>query len=216
MQQNQIKKARKIQDDIRGEQERLVNGHLARLRRAAAAELQADNKAKQITMGWLQGSLSEEDLEPLDHWRTLLAAVLDLQQQQQAEPAAADGPRSKGQQQAGAQQQPQQQQQAAAGAEGLEAAGGMSKLLAWLQQPDSRQHYLRVVLECLRELGAAEIPARVLLQHKVGGLAGHNTCVAGLCICGQCTCRRVLPRDKPGRVRQPGHTHTYRGFTVSA
>jgi len=180
VQQNQIKKARKIQDDIRGEQERLVNGHLARLRRAAAAELQADNKAKQITMGWLQGSLSEEDLEPLDHWRTLLAAVLDLQQQQQVEPAAADGPRSRGQQQgqqqqqAGVQQQQQQQSQAAAGGEGLEAAGGMSKLLVWLQQPDSRQHYLRVVLECLRELGAAEIPARVLLQHKVGGLAGHN------------------------------------------
>jgi hypothetical protein len=54
VQQNQIKKARKIQDDIRAEHERLVVGHLSRLRRAAAAELQADSAAKQVTMAWLQ------------------------------------------------------------------------------------------------------------------------------------------------------------------
>lgn len=54
VQQNQIKKARKIQDDIRAEHERLVVGHLTRLRRAAAAEQQADTAAKQVTMSWLQ------------------------------------------------------------------------------------------------------------------------------------------------------------------
>jgi hypothetical protein len=58
VQQNQIKKARKIQDDIRAEHERLVVGHLSRLRRAAAAELQADSAAKQVTMAWLQVCMS--------------------------------------------------------------------------------------------------------------------------------------------------------------
>lgn len=48
VQQNQIKKAKKVQDDIRAEHERLVANHLARLKRGAAAEVQADNNAKQV------------------------------------------------------------------------------------------------------------------------------------------------------------------------
>jgi hypothetical protein len=163
VQQNQIKKARKIQDDIRAEHDRLVSSHVSRLRRAAAAELQADTAAKQVTMSWLQGGLTEEELEHLDHWRSVLATVLDLQERQQA----------------GGQPPPQQPHRkhkaaaaAGASAEGQTAAAGApghvpEKLLAWLQSPESSRHYLCVMLECLRELGATDVPARVLMQHKV-------------------------------------------------
>lgn len=208
VQQNQIKKARKVQEDIRAEQERLISGHLARLRRAAGAELQSDNAAKQVALSWVQGSLTGEELEVVEHWRNLLATVLDLQQQpppeqqqrqppkqqqpeqqqpeqqeqeQDAQADSSSGPQQDGQAAAGQgdgsdkqQQQPQQQQQqdklhkpSSGGAHGTLP----EKLLAWLQQPESRQHYVRVMLECLRELAAADIPARVLMQHKVRRVA---------------------------------------------
>lgn len=153
-----------------------------------------------LTHPLLQGAPSSEELEALDHWRGLLAAVLDLQDQQRQQDAAAgaaDGGGSsqqEGQQQRAVkqkggssnrvaaaeangsdqlEQQGQQQQrmgkQKGGGGGGGAAAGAVQeKLLLWLQQPDSRRHYLRVVLECLRELAAVEIPARVLMQHQVG------------------------------------------------
>lgn len=169
VQQNQLKKARKYQEDIRAEHERLVAGHLSRLRRAAAAELQADSAAKQITMSWLQGALTEEEQGHLSHWQTLLTAVLDLQDQQEAAGS-------------GSSQPPLRKQKGAAGSSAAAAAKAAvaalpDKLAEWLQQPSSKQHYLRVILECLRELEAAEIPARVLLQLKVG------CCAALQCMC---------------------------------
>jgi hypothetical protein len=48
------------------------------------------------------------------------------------------------------------------------------ELLTWLQQPGNERHYLRVTLECLKEIGAVELPARALLGHKVGGGAGRG------------------------------------------
>lgn len=168
VQQNQIKKARKYQEDIRAEHERLVNGHLMRLRRAAAAELQADNAAKQITLSWLHGSLMDDELEALGHWRVLLTNVLDLQDQHmQQEAAAGDGGSSQ------QQQQPRRHKggSSAAALAATAAAGhvpdSLVKTLPWLQDQENRQHHVRVMLECLRELAATEIPARVLLQHKV-------------------------------------------------
>lgn len=118
----------------------------------------------------------------LEHWRSLLAAVLDLQDQQQ-EAAVADS--GSAQQQQAEQPQPQRgnsrQKKAGGGGSSLVPPGPLpEKLSAWLQQPDSRRHYLRVTLECLRELAAAEIPARVLLQHQVGvqgnALLAHGCC----------------------------------------
>lgn len=218
MQQNQIKKARKLQEDARTEQERLVSGHLGRLRRAAASELQGDNAAKRVAISWMQGSLSEDELDTLQHTLALLTAVLDLQQQhhhwqqqQQAGTAGQqDGPE---QQQAGADaagaplqgpgqeqsqqqvsssrtpplpplpqqqqqpgpsqpQQPQQQGTDRGGAGQLLVPEGAEmtdkELLAWLRQPGNERHHLRVTLECLKEIGAADLPAGVLLGHKVG------------------------------------------------
>jgi hypothetical protein len=162
----------------------------------------------------LQGAPSSEELEALDHWRGLLAAVLDLQDQQRQQDAAAgaaDGGGSsqqEGQQQRAVkqkggssnrvaaaeangsdqlEQQGQQQQRIGKQKGGGGAAAGavQEKLLLWLQQPDSRRHYLRVVLECLRELAAVEIPARVLMQHQVGlwqifGLADDTTALSDM------------------------------------
>jgi hypothetical protein len=178
VQQNQIKKARKYQEDIHAEHERLVNGHLTRLRRAAAAELQADNAAKQITMSWLQGSLTDEESEALHHWQALLTNVLDLQDQHMQQEAA-NGNVS------GSQQQRRHKGGSSAAATATAAVpvpASLVETLPFLQKPSSRQHHLRVMLECLRELAAVEIPARILLQHKVRvgdlPLAGLHACLA--------------------------------------
>jgi len=215
VQQNQIKKARKLQEDARTEQERLVSGHLGRLRRAAAAELAGDNAAKRVAISWMQGSLSEDELDTLQHTLALLTAVLDLQQQhhhwQQQQVGTASQQDGPGQQQAGADaagaisqgplqeqsqrqgsssstppllplpqqqpgpSQPQQQQQQGTdrgGAGQLLVPDGADmtdkELLAWLRQPGNERHHLRVTLECLKEIGAADLPAGVLLGHKVG------------------------------------------------
>lgn len=176
-------------------------GHLTRLRRAAAAELHGDNAAKQVTLSWLQGSLTGDEFEALNHWVTLLRALLDLQQKQhhnhqqqqqqapdaavpQQQPAGAAAEQAAGvqpaaateesgqqqlpQQPAGA-QAPQQESGSIAGPAAAAAGGGMTdkELLAWLRQPGNEKHHLRVMLECLKEIGATDVPARVLLGHKV-------------------------------------------------
>jgi hypothetical protein len=45
-------------------------------------------------------------------------------------------------------------------------APGNKDLLAWLRQPGHERHHLRVMLECLKEIRAVDLPARVLLGHK--------------------------------------------------
>jgi hypothetical protein len=175
---------------------------LTRLRRAAAAELHGDNAAKQVTLSWLQGSLTGDEFEALNHWVTLLRAVLDLQQKQhhnhqqqqqqapdaallQQQPAGAAAEQAVGAQPAAATEESGQQQQLPQQPAGAQAAqqesgsiagpvaatgGGMTdkELLAWLRQPGNEKHHLRVMLECLKEIGASDVPARVLLGHKVG------------------------------------------------
>lgn len=191
MQQNQIKKARKYQEDIRAEHERLVAAHLSRLRRAAAAELVADTAAKQVALSWLQGTLTDDELEAVHHWRVMLTTVLDQQDQQ----AAAGKSGSTGQQQ-------RKQKGGGGGNSSAAAAAGapagtavppsLVTLLPWLQSPASRPHHVRVMLECLRELAAAEIPARVLLQHKVGRCCmalRHGPCICRLQHMRTCTCQ---------------------------
>jgi hypothetical protein len=173
---------------------------LTRLRRAAAAELHGDNAAKKVTLSWLQGSLTGDEFEALNHWVTLLRAVLDLQQKQHQQPQPQQAPDAAlphqqqdqpagahpaaATEESGQQQLPQQQQPAGAQAAQQEAGsipgpaaaaaaaggGGMTdkELLAWLRQPGNEKHHLRVMLECLKEIGATDVPARVLLGHKVG------------------------------------------------
>eukprot|EP00775_Hariotina_reticulata_P011533 gene11533-11676_t len=63
VQQMQIKKVRKMQEDVRAEEEKLQTSHLARLRRAAAAEVQGDTAAKAVTLGWLHTGLTAEEEE---------------------------------------------------------------------------------------------------------------------------------------------------------
>jgi hypothetical protein len=169
VQQNQIKKARKLQEDLRAEEEKLHAAHLARLRRAAAAEVSADTAAKATTLGWLHCSLSQEEGEHLDHWLGLLKAVLDMQEEQQQQ----DGKEAEAGEEAAA----AAEAAAEAGKDGssngaaAEAAAGAAAetgdVMVWIKQPANRQHHLRVALECLKELGAQDLPARVLLTRKV-------------------------------------------------
>lgn len=146
-----------MQEDIIAEEQKLQRNHLIKLRRAAAAEVAADTAAKACTLGWLHGNLGGDDSDHsdtcVDTYMGLLAAVLDLQQGQQTggDPAAGDDHK-----------QPQQLQlvQPAAGSSDQDT-------LRWVRQPENRKHHLRVVLECLKELAATDLPARVLLTRKV-------------------------------------------------
>jgi hypothetical protein len=66
------------------------------------------------------------------------------------------------------------------------------ELLTWLQQPGNERHYMRVTLECLKEIGAVDLPARALLGHKVCGCAGlhamqYTAAAAAACMTGSCT-----------------------------
>jgi hypothetical protein len=192
------------------------------MRRAAATEQQGDNTAKQVTMSWLQGNFTEDEFEALDHWITLLKAVLDLQQKQQQQ-AAVGGEQQQQQPGGGSEQQqgaaaveqpagavlepaaqPAQQQQdhaqaqppmqqssssiPAAGADNKNSltdkellawlrAPGNKDLLAWLRAPGHERHHLRVMLECLKEIRAVDLPARVLLGHKVTIGTLYGCCV---------------------------------------
>jgi hypothetical protein len=159
VQQNQIKKARKLQDDLRAEEEKLQAAHLARLRRAAAAEVASDSAAKATSLSWLHCSLSDEEGEHLEHWLGLLRLILDMQEQQQQQDAqeAGDDAAAKDSS-SGA---------AAAAAAGDAAAGETGDIMVWIKQPANRRHHVRVALECLKELGAQDLPARVLLTRKV-------------------------------------------------
>jgi len=59
VQQMQIKKVRKLQEDVRAEEERLQMNHLARLRRAAAAEAQV----RTVTLiNWHVHHMARQDL----------------------------------------------------------------------------------------------------------------------------------------------------------
>jgi hypothetical protein len=173
VQQNQIKKARKLQEDLRAEEEKLQAAHLARLRRAAAAEVAGDTAAKATSLGWLHCSLSEEEGEHLEHWLGLLKAVLDMQaeQQQHAEkggqPANQQGGSAAAAAAADAGTGKDSSSDAAAAAAAAGAAGETGDVMVWIKQPANRQHHLRVALECLKELGAQDLPARVLLTRKV-------------------------------------------------
>lgn len=195
VQQNQIKKARKYQEDIRAEHERLVAVHLSRLRRAAAAELVADTAAKQVALSWLRGTLTDDELEAVHHWRVMLTTVLDQQQDQQT--AAGNS----GRKQKGGGGGSSSAAAAAAGAPaGTAVTPSLVTLLPWLQAPASRPHHVRVMLECLRELAAADIPARVLLQHKVGRCCvalRHGPRICQLQHMHTCTCRtkQKLPQS---------------------
>jgi hypothetical protein len=148
----------------------------------------SDTAAKQVALSWLQGTLTDDELEAVHHWRVMLSTVLDLQEQQQA--AAAGGSGSTGQQQR--KQKGGGGSSSAAAAAGVQAGAGVPPslvtLLPWLQSPASRPHHVRVMLECLRELAAADIPARVLLQHKV-----NRGCLDGRC-------------GRPACLQQSAHT----------
>jgi hypothetical protein len=162
VQQNQIKKARKLQDDLRAEEEKLQAAHLARLRRAAAAEVASDSAAKATSLSWLHCSLSYEEGEHLEHWLGLLRAILDMQeQQQQNAQEAGDGAAT-----AAAEASAKDSSGGAAAAAGG-GAGETGDIMVWIKQPANRRHHVRVALECLKELGAQDLPARVLLTHKV-------------------------------------------------
>lgn len=149
VQQIQLKKAKKMQEDILAEEQKLQLNHLAKLRRAAAAEVAGDTAAKACTLGWLHGGLGDEEQEHLDHWMGLLTAVLDLQQQQQEDQnVPAEG-----------------QQQQGVAPPGLPDDAHELKL--WIKQPENFKHHPRMLLECLKELGAVDLPARVLLTCQV-------------------------------------------------
>eukprot|EP00878_Enallax_costatus_P018895 GHUV01019918.1.p1 GENE.GHUV01019918.1~~GHUV01019918.1.p1 ORF type:complete len:426 (+),score=149.02 GHUV01019918.1:854-2131(+) len=160
VQQLQLKKAKKMQEDIIAEEQKLQQNHLSKLRRAAAAEVAADTAAKACSLGWLHGNLGSEDTDPLDHCMSLLAAVLDLQQQGQQ--AVADA----------AVDAPEQQQ-----IEELAAGLSDADMLKWIQRPENHRHHLRVVLESLKELGATDLPARVLLTRQVSWRLSLRHCV---------------------------------------
>ncbi|KAF8066392.1 ATG16 [Scenedesmus sp. PABB004] len=167
--QTQVKKARKAVEDVRAEEERLHAAHLARLRRAAAAEVGGDTAAKAATLAWLHGALTHEEGEHLGHWVGLLTAVLELQSRAGgAVDAGAGAARSPSKSPAG-------KAAAGGGAGGGEGkpppAGGAppaeSDVMVWIAQPANARHHLRVALECLKELGATDLPARVLLQREL-------------------------------------------------
>lgn len=153
VQQLQLKKVKKMQEDIIAEEQKLQTNHLAKLRRAAAAEVAGDTAAKACTLGWLHGSLPADDEEHLDHWMGALTTVLDLQQQNQQQGQQEDGSAAAPGPLAG-----EQQQQAPVSAD---------EFLQWVRQPENFKHHLRILLECLKELGAADLPGKVLLSHKV-------------------------------------------------
>jgi hypothetical protein len=161
VQQNQIKKARKLQEDLRAEVEKLQAAHLARLRRAAAAEVASDSAAKATSLSWLHCSLSDEEGEHLEHWLGLLRAILDMQEQQQQDAQnAGDDAAAAAKDSSGA-------AAAEAAASAADAAGETGDIMVWIKQPANRRHHVRVALECLKELGAQDLPARVLLTRKV-------------------------------------------------
>jgi hypothetical protein len=162
VQQNQIKKARKLQEDLRAEEEKLQAAHLARLRRAAAAEVASDSAAKATSLGWLHCSLSDEEGEHLEHWMGLLKAILDMQEQQQQDAQEAGGDAA-----AAAAEAPGKDGSSGAAAAGHAAGGETGDIMVWIKQPANRRHHVRVALECLKELGAQDLPARVLLTRKV-------------------------------------------------
>lgn len=179
VQQMQIKKARKLQEDIRAEEEKLQLTHLARLRRAAAAEVAGDAAAKATTLGWLHGGVRGREADEVEHSVVLLQAVLELQeakwQQQQQQ-----GDAGRQQQQVAEASNKQEKAAAAAAAADVKrdaaaeskggapaAAEGGADVMQWIKQPENHHHHLRVALECLKELGAADIPARDLVSRKV-------------------------------------------------
>ncbi|KAF6263367.1 hypothetical protein COO60DRAFT_458910 [Scenedesmus sp. NREL 46B-D3] len=179
VQQNQIKKARKLQDDLRAEEEKLQAAHLARMRRAAAAEVAGDTAAKATSLSWLHCSLSEEEAEHLEHWLGLLNTILDMQDEQQQQQARQEGGKAANQQQgyetaaaaaeAGKDSSSDAAADAAAGAAAAAACapGETGDIMVWIKQPANRRHHLRVALECLKELGAQDLPAREPLTRQV-------------------------------------------------
>eukprot|EP00882_Tetradesmus_deserticola_P019179 GHRQ01020629.1.p1 GENE.GHRQ01020629.1~~GHRQ01020629.1.p1 ORF type:complete len:249 (+),score=88.07 GHRQ01020629.1:34-780(+) len=178
VQQNQIKKARKLQEDLRAEEEKLQAAHLARMRRAAAAEVAGDTAAKATSLSWLHCSLSEEEAEHLEHWLGLLKTILDMQAEQRQQDGQ-DGVEDANQQQSAEAAPATEALEAAPEATGgaaaeaaAVAAGETGDIMVWIKQPANRRHHLRVVLECLKELGAQDLPARELLTRQVRWLLG--------------------------------------------
>lgn len=170
---------RRLADDLRAEEERLQNAHLTRLRRAVASEVAGDTAAKAATLGWLHGALSEDERERLEHWTGLLARVLALQQEhgywgdkggdQQAHNSVDDDAA------AGAAVDSQVDTDPAvdAATAAADAAAGPPKeaaydgdVMTWVARPAHHRHHLRVALECLKELGAEDLPVRALLTLK--------------------------------------------------
>jgi len=138
--------------------------------------LQGDTAAKAITLGWLHTGLTAEEEEIVVHWLSLMTKLLDLQDHQHidGQQVLAHNEQQNKQQQSKQHSKQQKQQNplvAEAGAGGQQAAAGDSELSVWLLQPENKQHHLRLLLECLKELGAMDLPARVLLSKKVQALS---------------------------------------------
>jgi len=90
------------------------------------------------------------------------------QQQQQQQQQVSDEQQSK--QQLNKQQGKQQQATAESTAgkqQAAAAAAGVGELMMWLVQPGNKQHHVRMMLECLKELGAMDLPARILVSKQV-------------------------------------------------
>ena len=68
----QVKKMKKMQDEVRQEEANLQTKHLARLRAAAADAAAKDTAALNNTSGWLKGSGSEEEESMMTHWQGVL------------------------------------------------------------------------------------------------------------------------------------------------
>jgi len=159
--------------------------------------VQGDTAAKAITLGWLHTGLTAEEEEIVVHWLSLMTKLLDLQDQQHGDgqqiPAHSEQQHKQQQSKQPSKQRQKQQNPLAAEAGTVEqqAAAGDSELSVWLLQPENKQHHLRLLLECLKELGAMDLPARVLLSKKVQGLS----CSTIITVCLKPVSYMFIPPD---------------------
>jgi hypothetical protein len=189
----QVKKMKKMQDEVRQEEATLQTKHLARLRAAAAEAAAKDTSALNSTSGWLNGSGSEEEESMVGHWQGVLdglwedrvvpegsgevwAAPVGLPGADSAPDAAGTAATAAVDENGGDSlvrkghyvqlpggKAPRGARDAAGAGAAAEARGSCVRYT----DPYHQQHHTRLALEALRELGSMWIPAGLMLKHGV-------------------------------------------------